>query len=188
MSRTPLVILASEIAFMLEEAIDNKDWTLVCNVYSELTGEVKEVEDDKVDNNSSVDEFLSALREKLKKELEQEKKIEPKKKVAKKQIKKTVEVKKSDDFTIDRKRKSRKPVTSAGNNKFETMTEIIAEAGRDNGFDKINDSVKPSERTRRPFTNKRISCLECSKSVEVHPMFVKENYVCDNCIQKRGRS
>ncbi len=187
MNRTPLVILASEIAFMLEEAIDNKDWTLVCNVYSELTGEIKEIEDDKVeivDANSFSKEFLSALR----KELEQGKKTEPKKKVAKKQIKKTVEVKKSDDFTIDRKRKSRKPVTSAGNNKFETMTEIIAEAGRDNGYDKINDSVKPSERTRRPFTNKRISCLECSKSVEVHPMFVKENYVCDNCIQKRGRS
>lgn len=192
MNRTPLVILASEIGFMLEEAIDKKDWSLVCQVFSELTGEEKEVEDDKVeivDANSYSRQFhdmkseiLSALR----KELGQEKKTQPKKPLPKKAVK----PKKSDDFTVERKKKKASPVVSNGKNKFDSMPDVIAEAGQDRDFNKIDDNVKPTERARKPFSERQVECTECNKSVKVHPMFIKENYICDNCIQKktRGRS
>lgn len=193
MNRTPLVILASEIGFMLEEAIDKRDWGLVCQVFSELTGEEKEVEDDKVeivDANSYSRQFydmkseiLSALRE----ELGQEKKTQPKKPSPKKAVK----PKQSDDFTVERKKRGKaSPVIPNGKNKFDSMHDAIAEAGQDRDFDKIDDKVKPTERTRRPFSERQVECIECNKSVKVHPMFIKENYVCDNCIQKktRGRS
>lgn len=192
MSRTPLVILASEIGFMLEEAIDKRDWSLVCQVFSELTGEEKEVEDDKVeivDGDSYTRQFydmkseiLSALRE----ELGQEKKTQPKKPSPKKAVK----PKQSDDFTVERKKKKASPVVSNGKNKFDSMRDAIAEAGQDRDFDKIDDNVKPAERARKPFSERQVECTECNKSVWVHPMFIKENYVCDKCLQKktRGRS
>jgi hypothetical protein len=181
MSRTPLIILASEIGFMLEEAIDKKDWNLVCQVFSELTGEEKTVKDDK-DTNSFSKEFLSALR----KELGQEKKTQPKK-----QAKKTPEPKPPDYFSATtKKRKRSSPVVPDGKNKFDSMHDAIAEAGQDKNFDKIDDRVKPTERTRKPFSERQVECTECNKSVKVHPMFIKENYVCDSCVQKktRGRS
>ena len=184
MNRTPLVILASEIGFMLEEAIDKKDWSLVCQVFFLLTGEEKEVEKDRVeivDANSYSKQFhdmkseiLSALRE----ELGQAKKPSPKKAVKPKQ---------SDDFTVERKKKKASPVVSKGKNKFDSMSDAIAEAGQDKDFDKIDDNVKPAERARKPFSERQVECTECNKSVKVHPMFIKENYVCDNCIKEKTR-
>lgn len=181
MSRTPLVILASEIGFMLEEAIDKRDWGLVCQVFSELTGEEKTVKDDK-NTNSFSKEFLSALR----KELGQEKKTQPKKPSPKKAVK----PKQSDDFTVERKKKKASPVVPNGKNKFDSMHDAIAESGQDKNFDKIDDNVKPTERARKPFFERQVECTECNKTDKVHPMFIKENYVCDKCVQKktRGRS
>jgi hypothetical protein len=195
MSRTPLVILASELGFMLQEAIEKKDWNIVCQVFSELTGEDIEAPIDSVeivDANSYVKEFLSAVR----KELQQEKKTQTKK-PTKKSVKKlkdiietndgngTIEV--VDNFTVKGKRKKATPVLSNGKNKFESMHEAIAEAGQDKNFYKIDDNIKPVERTRRPFSEREVECSECKKRVKVHPMFIKENYICDNCIQKRTR-
>ena len=191
MSRTPLVILASEIGFMLQEAIEKKDWNLVCQVFSELTGEEIEIPIDRVevvDANAYAKEFLSAIR----KELEQEKKTQTKKpsKKSVKKLKDTIEtnaIEIVDNFTVKGKRKKASPVISTGKNKFESMHEAIAEAGQDKNFDKIDDNIKPVERTRRPFSERQIECTECNKSVKVHPMFIKENFICDSCIQKRTR-
>jgi hypothetical protein len=194
MSRTPLVILASEIGFMLEEAIDKKDWNLVCQVFSELTGEEKVVEED-----VSIDDIKSEILSALMKAVGPGKKTQAKKPTKKsvKKLKDIIETNDSngtievvDNFTVKGKRKKASPVVSNGKNKFESMHDAIAEAGQDKNFDKIDDDIKPVERTRRPFSEKAVKCSECNKSVKVHPMFIKENYVCDNCIQKktRGRS
>jgi len=191
MSRTPLVILASEIGFMLEEAIDKKDWNLVCQVFSELTGEEKAVEED-----VSIDDIKSEILSALMKAVGPGEKTQTKK-PTKKSVKKlkdiietndgngTIEV--VDNFTVKGKRKKASPVVSNGKNKFESMHDVIAEAGQDKNFDKIDDDIKPVERTRRPFSEKAVKCSECNKSVKVHPMFIKENYVCDNCIQKKTK-
>ena len=184
MSRTPLVILASEIGFMLEEAIDKKDWSLVCQVFSELTGEEKEVEI--VDANSYNKQFhdmKSEILSELRKAVGQEKKTQPKKPLPKKAVK----PKKSDDFTVERKKKKTSPVVSNRKNKFDSMPDAIAEAGQDKDFDKIDDNVKPAERARKPFSERQVECIECNKPVKVHPMFIKENYVCDNCIKEKTR-
>ncbi len=176
---------------MLEEAIDKKDWNLVCQVFSELTGEEKVVEED-----VSIDDIKSEILSALMKAVGPGKKTQTKK-PTKKSVKKlkdiietndrngTIEV--VDNFTIKGKRKKASPVVSNGKNKFESMHDAIAEAGQDKNFDKIDDDIKPVERTRRPFSEKAVKCSECNKSVKVHPMFIKENYVCDNCIQKKTR-
>ena len=192
MSDVALVVLASEIGFTLEEAIDKKDWGLVCQAFFLLTGEEKEVEEDRVeivDANSYSKQFhdmKSEILSELRKAVGQEKKTQPKKPLPKKAVK----PKKSDDFTVERKKKKASPVVSNGKNKFDSMRDAIAEAGQDRDFNKIDDNVKPTERARKPFSERQVECTECNKSVKVHPMFIKENYVCDNCIQKktRGRS
>lgn len=185
----PLVVLASEIGFMLEEAIDNKDWAMVCEVFYKITGEEKKVEEDKVeivDANSYSRQFhdmkseiLSALRE----ELGQEKKTQPKKPSPKKDVK----PKQSDDFSVKNNKPSRKVTDRPSTNKFEQMQDLTAEAEQENGFDKINDNVKPVERSRKTYSPKKVACTECGGINEVNPIFARETYTCDKCMKKRIR-
>lgn len=72
-------------------------------------------------------------------------------------------------------------------NKFDTMTDLLGDAAKENGFDKINDNIKPCERNRPAFSYKNVTCRECNRSMDVHPMFAKENYVCDKCVGRMGR-
>jgi hypothetical protein len=169
MSKTPLMFLVSELASILEEAIDKKDWDLVCQAYSELTGETKEIEDEQsMVINDLKSEILASIREELK---QAQKQPSTKAKPSAKNKSKLTTAKKQVDANL---------------NKFEQMQQSYnEEAFKENGFDKINDKVQPSQRTRKAFTMAKITCSECGKSNEVHPMFVKENYVCDRCLRRR---
>ena len=67
------------------------------------------------------------------------------------------------------------------------MQDIIAEAEKETGYDKINDNVKPSNRSRKSYSTKSVNCTECGSSNEVNPLFARDTYICDRCLQRRGR-
>lgn len=53
------------------------------------------------------------------------------------------------------------------------------------GYDAINDNVKRTPR-RKPYTPKKVSCSECSKTFEVNPKIATSDvYTCDKCISRR---
>jgi rubrerythrin len=107
-----------------------------------------------------------------------------------KKSRKKATVKKSEnnkhDFAIKTNKPSRKVSGNNRKNKFEDMTDIIFEAEREQGYDKINDKIKPTSRDRKSYSTKAVKCVECNKNFDVHPMFVRDNYVCDRCIGRRG--
>lgn len=90
---------------------------------------------------------------------------------------------KEEDFSVKRKTKDRK--VSFKSNKFESMKDAIAEAGKEEGFDKINDDVRITERNRKKFEYKKVTCTQCNKSFDVHPLFARSSYTCDSCLGKR---
>ena len=53
------------------------------------------------------------------------------------------------------------------------------------GYDKINDDVSRSPRTRSGYKSATMACNDCGKTLDVNPIFKKDNYVCDRCIGKK---
>jgi len=92
------------------------------------------------------------------------------------------------DFTITKKEseKNARQVKWSGTNDFEKMMEqAIAESSKEKGFDKINDSVEErTPRAREKYKTVDVVCVKCKKNYSVDPVYVKENYVCDDCIVK----
>ena len=176
MTRMPLVILASEISYMLEEAIDKKDWNIVCQAFLELSGETKEITDKPVSLEDIKSEILASVMDALGNG--------QKKPTVKKQSKKSTkqQEEKSSEFSVDKK--SRK-VKATSENKFESMHDVIEEAAKEKNFDKIDDNVEPSQRARRPSSTKSVKCVECQSVNSVHPLFARENFTCDRCLGKR---
>lgn len=166
------------IAQLLKEALSSGDWNFVAEAYYMLSGE-------KVDPmESDALSLLSIILEKIQ-DITDEK---PKKKKPVKKTKPKVEKKELDNsFSLESNKPSRKVVAKNTGNKFELMQDAIAEAGNENGYDKINDNVKPSQRNRKSYSTKNVVCIDCNKSFDVNPLFAKENYICDNCLQRRGR-
>ena len=41
-----------------------------------------------------------------------------------------------------------------------------------------------TERTREPFKSIKQICTRCSKSIETHPQFHREFYICDPCLKR----
>ena len=98
-------------------------------------------------------------------------------------------VSKEDDFSVDGENRSRKVSDRAeSENKFEDMEDVISEAGRDSGFDQINDSKNPKRKrnTRRKYKQASVTCGSCNNTFQVNPMFARENYTCDGCLTRRG--
>jgi|688.fasta_scaffold272183_2 hypothetical protein len=77
-----------------------------------------------------------------------------------------------------------KPVeTNKRQNLFESMKGY--EEDKIPGYDKVNDNVTPTARSRKPFKMRSMSCSGCKKTFEVHPDLARENFTCDRCAAKR---
>jgi DNA-directed RNA polymerase subunit RPC12/RpoP len=103
----------------------------------------------------------------------------PKKKKApeKKPPKKKVD----DEFIMDQQKRSRTPVFV--HNRFEDMENL--DIDKPDGYDKIDDSTPRSKRSRKSYASVELSCSNCGKKVSTHPMFKKDNFVCDRCVSKK---
>lgn len=184
------------IAELLEKALEECNWDLVSDVYEMMTG--KKIDPPSVDDGfdvlCNITDRLESLESSLVNALglvKTEKNKRPRKKsTPKTKRKETKENFDSQDFSITESQRVNKPsrnISAEGKvNKFEDMQDVIAEAGRENGYDKIDDNVKPASRKRKSYSTKDVSCVECSKTFSVHPMFVRSNYTCDRCLSKRG--
>jgi len=84
------------------------------------------------------------------------------------------------DFTVQQA-ESKTPVFA--HNKFEEMMGL--DVDKPDGYDKINDDITRSPRTRGGYKPATMICNECGKSLDVNPIFKKDNYVCDRCVGKK---
>jgi hypothetical protein len=80
-----------------------------------------------------------------------------------------------------KERKSRTPKFT--HNKFEEMMGLTID--KEEGYDKINDNVARTPRSRKQYNPELITCNSCNKTFNVNPMFKKENYICDRCVAKK---
>lgn len=75
----------------------------------------------------------------------------------------------NDESSLEQKK------SSAFENEFSPDLEIDDEEG----YDKVNDAVKPVARNRRAHKQAEVFCQDCKKTISVDPMFKKEPYYCD---------
>lgn len=180
------------IAELLEKALEECNWDLVSDVYEMMTG--KKIDPPSVDDGfdvlCNITDRLASLESNIINALGLAKTVEnkrPKKKPTPKvKNKESQENIDSNDFSLGSNKPSRKVSADGKVNKFEEMQDVIAEAGRENGYDKIDDNIKPASRKRKSYSTKDVSCVECNKKFNVHPMFARDNYTCDRCIGRRG--
>jgi hypothetical protein len=78
------------------------------------------------------------------------------------------------DFTMDHIRA--KNTTNAEKKEFVNKFDPGLDADEEDGYDLINDNIKPTERTRKAHKNVKVFC---QKNIEVDPQFKKEPYFCD---------
>lgn len=176
------------IADLLQKALEECNWEFVSDVYEMMTG--KRIDppepDDVFDMLCNISDKISNLESNL---LSENKTAGKKRKYTKKSNTKSTNQKKlpeSIDFSVASEKKSRKISGDNRENKFEQMTGVMEEAEKESGYDKINDDIKPTSRNRKTYSEKSVKCSECNNAFKVHPMFVRENYVCDRCIGRRG--
>lgn len=170
--------LLNQACDLLQKGIENSDWSHITEAYFTLTGDELSVPE----NNSTAtntDEFIKTVMDRLTK-LESKTKSSEKKEP--KTSKKTAEF----DFKTKSNKPSRKVSDRKKENKFEQMhNEVFAEAEQEKDFDKIDDNIKPSQRTRKAYSPKSVACTVCGGINEVNPLFAREMYTCDSCIAKR---
>ena len=77
------------------------------------------------------------------------------------------------DFTMD------KDKTNAEKKEFVNKFDPGLDADEEDGYDLINDNVKPVQRKRKAHKNVKVFCQDCQKNIEVDPQFKKEPYFCD---------
>lgn len=70
-------------------------------------------------------------------------------------------------------------VVAAKNNKFEEMSDLQIDDEKEDWYDKINDNVAPSPRSREKYKPAKVHCEDCNKTIEVNPMFARTPYRCD---------
>ena len=85
-----------------------------------------------------------------------------------------------EDFKVN---KSTSKTPKFTHNKFEEMMGL--DVDKPEGYDKINDDVSRSPRTRSGYKSATMACNDCGKTLDVNPIFKKDNYVCDRCIGKK---
>ena len=124
---------------------------------------------------NKIEELLLIVEEMTDKEEE-----EPSKPAKKKRGRPPKKAKRDSDFQV-KQTQSRTPVI--GKNKFEDMLDLHVD--RPEGYDKINDNVKRTPRTRKGFETVDLFCISCNKTFQVNPIFKKNNYVCDRCVAKK---
>jgi hypothetical protein len=108
-------------------------------------------------------------------------KPKPVKKKRGRPAKKKSEPKQKDDFILKKENASKTPQFT--HNKFEEMMGL--DVDKPEGYDKIDDSGPRSPRTRGGYKPATMQCEECKRSVDVNPIFKKDNYICDRCVGKK---
>lgn len=161
------ISILDEINVLLRDAIDEQDWNLVVEAYLLLTGE--ELDAPKTPDNPG--DILSELMSRMSK-------LEGKETSQKPKSVKTVE--EIGPIIPTKSARSKKNVHST--NKFDEMTDLLSEVGKESGFKKINDKVKPIKRSRKPYRPAKVVCIKCKKTFEINPVLAKDNYQCDDCI------
>jgi len=81
------------------------------------------------------------------------------------------------DFTMDHIRAKNK--TNAEKKEFVNKFDPGLDTDEEDGYDLINDNIKPTERTRKAHKNVKVFCQDCQKNIEVDPQFKREPYFCD---------
>lgn len=151
----------------LEEAALERDWFFVCDAYKVLFGTELDLSDEPEPEENNTDKVILQMMKRIE-QLELKPNSAPKTKT----------------------KKPTKGLVKAGEkiswNKFDEMSGLLGEAGKEVGFDKINDKVKPVQRNRQAYKPTSVKCEACQASFEVNALFARENYTCDACLKKRG--
>ena len=107
-----------------------------------------------------------------------------KKKRGRPKKKKESEPKMDEDFIVNKQKESRTPKFIY--NKFEDMQGL--DVDKPQGYDKIDDKVRASTRSRKKYVPLSIKCSECGVVAKINPVFKKDNFICDKCVgNKFGR-
>lgn len=77
------------------------------------------------------------------------------------------------DFTMDKNK------TKTKKKDFVNNFDPGLDTDEEDGYDLINDNVKPVERTRSPHKNVTVFCQDCQKNIEVNPQFKRDPYFCE---------
>ena len=77
------------------------------------------------------------------------------------------------DFTMDKNK------TKTEKKDFVNNFDPGLDTDEEDGYDLINDNVKPVERTRSPHKNITVFCQDCQKNIEVNPQFKRDPYFCE---------
>ena len=77
------------------------------------------------------------------------------------------------DFTMDKNK------TKSEKKDFVNNFNPGLDADEEDGYDLINDNVKPVERTRSPHKNITVFCQDCQKNIEINPQFKRDPYFCE---------
>ena len=91
------------------------------------------------------------------------------------------------DFTVKKIKKDKpleaivqpEPETTIKSEGFENKFNPSVEIEDKEGYNELNDRVKPVPRTRRPHKQSTVFCQNCNKNILVDPLFKKEPYYCD---------
>ena len=77
------------------------------------------------------------------------------------------------DFTMDKHKLQAEKKEFVNNFDPGLDTEV------EEGYELVNDNVKPVERKRKPHKNVSVFCQDCQKNIEINPQFKREPYFCD---------
>ena len=77
------------------------------------------------------------------------------------------------DFTMDKHKVQAQKKEFVNNFDPGLDTEV------EEGYELVNDNVKPVERKRKPHKNVSVFCQDCQKNIEINPQFKREPYFCD---------
>lgn len=55
----------------------------------------------------------------------------------------------------------------------------------DKGIENITPKVKPVPRTREKYQTVSITCTKCNEQVMIDSTHIRENFMCDSCIEQR---
>ena len=169
---------------LLYSALETGNWENVSEAYFLLSGEridtPKEPEVINFDTLKDVVDRLEQL-EKQKKPAEKTRRGRPKKKP----VDQSNNGSDNEDFLVKPRTSKSKRERASVKNKFESMTGVLEEAEQEKGIDKIDDSKYTPKNKRKAFTAKNVTCSECNTASEVHPLFARDNYICDKCLSRR---